>query len=126
MKFKYATPDKKWFIQIYDDCTKSQAFTAENRPGQYAEMKAWEAAGNKIEPYETESEISEREAQEKKDALQNQKQTCKRYLDETDYLVSNDTPYPGDLGKNKAKRAEWRRIMNSEILEEIPLKTADE
>jgi hypothetical protein len=65
------------------------------------------------------------EAAKKKESIENQRKTCKRYLNETQYLVSNDTPYPADLGKNKALRVKWRAIMKSDVLQKIPKKIAD-
>lgn len=124
MKFKHAESEG-WFYFIDDNGNKSQSFTAKNRPGLYQEMQEWVAEGNEIEPQFTAEELAEKEAQEQANALKSQKKICKKYLNETEYLISDDTPHPQDIGENKALRKQWRQIMKSDELQEIPKKIAD-
>jgi hypothetical protein len=50
------------------------------------------------------------------------KSTCINYLNASEIHVSNDPPYPDDAQTWKDYRAEWRTILKSGILQEIPPK----
>ncbi len=48
-----------------------------------------------------------------------QKFDCIRLLNESEIHVSNDPPYPADVGEWIEARAKWRATLKSEKLEEI-------
>lgn len=120
MKFKYAE-SKDWFYFIDDNSNKSASFTAKNKPGLYAEMKAWESAGNEIEPQFTVEELAAKEAEEKTAALESQNQTIITLLSKTQHIVDGDCDYsPEDIAACRAWRAKIKAIMRGGKIQDIP------
>jgi hypothetical protein len=117
---KYKEYGPGWWLKI--DTETGQKISFPKKHGYYKEMKAWEAEGNAIEERETEAERIEREAQEAEQALQSQKSTCILYLNQSEIHVTNDPPYPDDVTAWKTARKQWRTILKSEVLQEIPPK----
>ena len=119
MKYKHAESEG-WFYTIDDNGLKSQSWHPRNKPVMFKEMQEWEAAGNKIEPQFTAEELKQKEIDDLKRALESQKQTCIQLLNESEKSVSSDPPYPDDLDKWKAFRAELRVTLKSDKMETIP------
>lgn len=55
-------------------------------------------------------------------ALESQKSTCIQYLKETDYMLLDDFEYQADVPAIKVIRLEWKRIIKSDQIEEVPEK----
>ena len=85
-------------------------------------MMAWVKEGNEIEPQYTVEELAEKENQEAANALESQKTTCVKYLNESEMHVSADPPYPDDSQLWKNVRKQWRLIIKSDKIQEIPPK----
>ena len=116
-KFKKSIPG--WLFFICD------AGKVEFKEGtRYVEdLEKYLAEGNEIEPQFTVEELAAKEAAEAKQALESQKRTCENLLDQTQYIVAGDCDFDqADIDKYKAWRVEIKKIMRSEILQEIPEK----
>lgn len=55
--------------------------------------------------------------------LTDQKETCIQNLKDTDYMLLSDFEYKEDLPDLLIKRSDWKRILKSDKLEEMPPKT---
>ena len=55
-------------------------------------------------------------------ALRDQRSSCIKLLDESECKVSDDPPYPEDVAAWKTVRAQWRTILKSDKIQEIPPK----
>jgi hypothetical protein len=120
MKYKHSAAPG-WYVQIDGD--NRLEFNKKNKPQRYAEMMAWVAEGNEIEPYETAEEIAERESEESKQALESQNQTIQTLLDEADKKAG------AEYRNTEEEKAEWRIfgdkllvILKSGIVQELPEK----
>ena len=123
IKYKKAEA-KNWFYKI-DIASGSKISFADGKgsgTGLYAEMLAWVAAGNEIEPQYTVEELAEKEVNDFGTALESQKATCIQLLNESEKAVSNDPPYPDDVEAWKTFRASLRVILKSDKLETVPNK----
>lgn len=119
IKFK-KTKNKNWFVKI--DLKTGEKIDFPKKHGFYQEMQAWKAAGYVIEEAETSEEKAEIEAKENEQVLNSQKSICIQYLNESEKHMTDDPPYPDDVQIWKDSRKEWRRILKSSIIEEIPAK----
>ena len=119
MKYKKAESEG-WYYFIDHLGNKGQTWTEKNKPGFYAEMMAWVAKGNEIEPLFNAEELAAKEKEEAFQALKTQNQTCQNLLDKSDKRMVSDWPYPEDKAKNEFFRAELRLCMASEKLVDIP------
>jgi hypothetical protein len=85
-------------------------------------------ATGKFEWFDGHSEPSEGEfsewvtAYESQKGIPEQRAECIRLLNESEMHVSNDPPYPDDSATWKAVRKDWRTILKSDVLQEIPPK----
>ena len=119
MKYKKSTPDGVWICEVNDAGIKGQSFTKKNKPGRWAQMLAWVAAGNEIEEIYTAEELLAKELKEDEQALKDQNQTLINYLNLSEKHVSNDPPYPLDVSKWVTARNEWRIQLKANELTEI-------
>lgn len=119
IKFKNAE-SKGWFYKV--DLLTGQKISFPKKHGYYAEMLAWVAAGNEIEPQFTAEELTEKEANDFGTSLESQKATCIQLLNDSEKAVSNDPPYPDDIESWKTFRASLRVILKSDQLETVPKK----
>lgn len=110
-------------IKLDDKGNKSPSFNKKNSPGLWKEMQVFIDAGGVVEPQFTPEEQEAKEALEDQQALESQKSTCIRNLNDTDYKLLEDFEYPEDVAKIKADRLEWKRIVKSDKLETVPENT---
>ncbi len=119
IKFKHAEhPD--WHCKI--DTVAGTKISFPKKHGYYQEMKLWVESGNEIEPQYTSSELVQKEIDDNNIDLENQRLTCIQLLNESEKSVSNDPPYPGDVEVWKIARQQWRDIIKSDQIVEIPEK----
>lgn len=112
-----------WFVKIDLVAGTKTDFTEKNSPGLYTEMQAWlKIPGNEIEPVLTDEEKVAQSELEKTQALETQKNTCLQLLNDSDKKVNGDWPYPDDIPVWVEVRKQWRTILNSAEIVEIPEK----
>lgn len=120
MNYKYSNAG--WIKKIDgDSITEFNPNQPERYDGHIKDMNDWLAEGNEIESFETAEEIMVREAGEAKQALEDQKQTCKNLIEKTQYIVNGDCDYPSDdIAECKTWRIKIKSIMRSGKIQEIP------
>lgn len=123
---KYKENRNGWFVKIFLDENGNEASRLEFADGKgsgtglFKEMQAWEEAGNEIEPQYTTEELTQKETDDFNNAIESQKSTCVQLLNETDSKLISDTPYPDDIQVWVDVRNQWRVIIKSDKIEEIP------
>jgi len=113
-----------WFYKIDTATDQKISFTngRGSGTGLYKEMQAWVRSGNTIEPQYTTKEQDQKDIDDLKNALENQKLTCIHLLDDSEKAVSDDPPYPNDVEAWKKVRKQWRVILKSDKIKSIPKK----
>lgn len=119
IKYKEAESEG-WFYKIDIASGSKQSFNSKKRIGLNNEMQVWVKAGNKIEPQYTADELTQKETDDFNNAIESQKSTCIQLLDASEKAVSKDPPYPDDIEIWKEARNQWREIIKSDKIEEIP------
>jgi predicted phosphodiesterase len=115
-KFKESVPGWMFFIDV-----SGSKIEFKNGSRYKKEFAAYLAAGNEIEPFETQEEKEARELKENDQALMSQKQACKDELDKTQYIVDGDCDFPqSDIDTEKARRKKIKAIMRGTKIVEIP------
>lgn len=121
IKYKQAESEG-WFYFIDELGNKGQSWNKNNRPAMYEEMQAWVKDGNEIEPQLTSGELTAKELKDNEQDLESQNKILITLLNDSEKHVSQDPPYPDDVSTWVAARKQWRKILKSGILQEIPEK----
>jgi len=121
IKFKEAEAPG-WIYKIDLVAGTKQSFDVKKRTGLAQEMQAWIEAGNEVESQYTAGELAEKESNDLQNALENQRAQCLQLLNDSDKKSNADWPYPDDIPAWIAIRTQWRDIIKSNQLEDIPEK----
>lgn len=120
IKYKY-TAAPGWIEKIDLVSGSKQSFNV-NKSGLVKEMQAWIDAGNEIEPEFTTEELTEKEVANLQLDLESQRSKCTQLLKDSDKKINGDWPYQDDIPAWLAVRQQWRDIIKSGQIEDIPEK----
>lgn len=121
MIYKHAEQEG-WYYQIDDQGNKGQSWDRINRPVMYKEMREWDADGNIIEDQYTLKELAQKESEDLKNALEYQKQTCIRILDDIVHKFLPNYRKPEDVPEWQIFQDKIIVILESYKILEIPVK----